>query len=98
MNFLTTINVPFGVIFILPLLWIIGVGMLIVRTNRLNSNGPDIRMTGNVFNGGDGIMPPENPFDARLDRQLDLDPRYDDDFLEGLRNDDYHQQNICFHR
>ncbi|MCF6217088.1 MAG: hypothetical protein L3J58_13080 [Emcibacter sp.] len=97
MDFLTTLNVPFGVVFILPLLWIIGVGMLIVRTNRLNSNNHDIRITDNVFNGGDGIMPPENPFDARLDRQLDLDQRYDDDFLEGLRNDNYHQQNI-YHR
>lgn len=79
----------------------VGVGMLIVRTNRLNSNNHDIRMTGNVFDGRDGIasaLPSENPFDARLDRQFDLDPRYDDDFLEELCNDDYLQQNDYYNR
>lgn len=94
MDFLANIDVPFGVIFILALLWVVGIGALIIRKNKLNPDHPRSQSVKNSFESWDRLSkvgPLENPFDSRLDRQLDLDPRNEDDFLEYLRNDDYHR-------
>ena len=94
MDFLANIYVPFGFIFILPLLWIVGIGALIIRKNKLNPNDPrsqSVKASFEPWNGFTSAGPSENPFDSRLDRQLDLNPRNEDNFLEYLRNDDYHR-------
>lgn len=97
MDFLANIDLPFGVIFILALLWVVGIGALIVRKNKSipkntqtfykPSTLEEINEQCGLGPGGQMI----NPFDVRLDRQLDLGPPIEDDFLEYLRNDDYHR-------
>ena len=94
MDFLANIDVPFGVIFIFPLLWMVGIGALIIRKNRLNPNDPrsqSVKDSFEFWNGLTSAGPSENPFDVRLDRQLDLGPLAEDDFLKYLRNDDYYR-------
>lgn len=101
MNFLSNIDVPFGVIFIFPLLWVVGVGVLIIRKNKLSTNVARSQSAKNSLelrNGFSPAGPPENPFDSRLDRQLDLDPRYENEYLEKSHNDDYLQQISNLHR
>ena len=98
MDFLSNINVPFGVIFILAILWVIGIGVLIIRKNRLNPNSTHRSTRGfpsglSYGSGRDPWGTPYNPFDSSLNRQLDLGPPIDDDFLDRVRDDEHHRNN-----
>ena len=94
MDFLANIDVPFGVIFILAMLWVVGIGALIVRKNKLNPDHPRSRLINDGFEPWKGSTSPGmiiNSFDSDAERQLDLTPNIHDDFLDTLRNDDYHR-------
>ena len=96
MNFLSNIDVPFGVIFILALLWVVGIGVLIVRKNKLNPNHLRSQVLNDTFEPWNGSTSPGvivNSFDSDAARQLDLTVNINDDFLDRLRDDDYQRNN-----
>ncbi len=96
MNFLSNINMPFGVIFILALLWVVVIGVLIVRKNKLNPNNPRSQVLNDAFEPWNGSTSPGvivNSFDSDAERQLDLTANINDDFLDRLHDDDYQRNN-----
>ena len=98
MDFLATINVPFGVIFLLALAWIVGIGVLIVKNNR--KLAPDVRKTQLVSRPNDddnfsilktGSTSPGvlvNPLDGDARKQHDMTPDIETDHIESLFNED----------
>lgn len=97
MNFLSNIDVPFGVIFILSLLWVVGIGVLIVRKNRLNPNNPQSQLLNDAYEPWNGSTSPGvivNSLDSDAARQLDLTANINDGFLDRLRDDDYQRNDL----
>lgn len=96
MDLLSNINMPFGVIFILALLWVVGIGALIVRKNKLGPNHLRSQVLNGAYepwNGSTSSGMIVNSFDSDAARQLDLTANINDDFLESLRDDDYQRNN-----
>lgn len=95
MNLFSNIDVPFGFIFILALLWVIVIGVLIVRKNKLNPNNSRSQFLNDSFEPWNGSTSPGvivNSFDSDAEQQLDLTANINDEYFDRLR-DDYYQRN-----
>lgn len=94
MDFLSKIDILFSIIFILALLWVVGIGALIIRKNKLNPNHPRTQSVKNSFEPWSGSTSPGviiNSFDSDAKRQLDLTPNINDGFLDRACDDEHHR-------
>lgn len=89
MKFLSNINLSIGLFFILALLWVVGIGFLIVRKNKLKPNHHKPQILNDEFVPWNGSTSPGvivNSFDSDAERQLDLTPNIDDGHYIGPNN------------